>query len=177
MMSSVQHSESGSMTAHALRSFTVRNPDSCVLTCWTFAVWKQWLIMIHTWFTYKTRTFDDFLDTAINMEHPFLLLHLGGSIHSERFSSRHDLPRVLDVWNDHHKSYSYIKQHTSIIFNVLELDLFQGDDSLFMISLLGNQDRSVNKQIIKQEELTWFRLLSAGFHQDPFADKNSSLGP
>ena len=177
MMSSVQHSESRRMTAHALRSFTVRNPDSCMLTYWTLAVWKQWLTMMHTWFTYKTRTFDDFLDTTINMEHPFLLFHLGGSIYSEWFSSRHDLPRMLDIWNNYHKSYSYIKQLTSVIFNVLKLDLFQGNDSLFMISLLGNQDRSINKQIIEQEELTWFWLLSTGLHQDSFANKSSSLGP
>lgn len=61
---------------------------------------------------------------------------------------------------------------TSIVFQSLQLYLFQWDDVLFVVFFFANDNVAINQDIVEQKELPSLRPLSAHLCQDTFSNEH-----
>ena len=107
MVASLNHREMARLAAHAFIRLPVGYPKSGVI-CWLYAAFLQ-----------------QFLDAALDVQHPLPLLRRRRRVHNKGLCSRLDQPAVACI---------------PLVFQVLQLDFFQWDHMLFAVSFLVHYD-------------------------------------
>lgn len=98
-------------------------------------------------------------DTLVYVAHPLRLLGGGGSIDCEGFGRRLDEPPIPQL---------------PFILDGVDGDVFQGNNVLLVVFFLLDDNVAIYKNIIKQEKLPCFGLLSAELSQYSLSNKYTS---